>query len=71
MRKLHKVLSVECYWTIGKHSRVRFWHDNWLDILLVDLLPHPGSSDLLFFFVFFLSLGGSWNLPNCFRVTFS
>lgn len=53
---------------VGKHSRVRFWHDNWLGIPLVGLLPDPESSDLLV--SSFLNLDGSWNLLDCFSVVF-
>ena len=61
----------ECRWLIGCHSKVRFWKDNWLGVLICDLLHSPVENwdpDLLVSDL--LTTNGNWNLPPIFRDRF-
>lgn len=65
---MYRFLSLNSCWMIGRHSKLRFWYDNWVDKPIVDVLPSDfvvSNPDLLVSQVFAEDL--SWNLDIGFK----
>lgn len=69
MYKLCEVLSSESYWVTKKHSKIRFWQDNWLRVPLITMLPHVAASNKLL--IFFWSLNSFWDIFVCFQFSYT
>lgn len=69
---MYQDLREESRWLIGRHSKVKFWTDNWLGSPLIDSISSPIDFDPpLESVVGDLFSDSSWLLPPAFKDRFS
>ena len=71
LRSHIKPLVAESIWAVGRHSKVRFWKNNWLGTPLVDMISYNDNMEpRMETVVGDVSSGYEWSLPNSFISNF-
>ncbi|PON63793.1 hypothetical protein TorRG33x02_275030, partial [Trema orientale] len=71
LRSHIRPLIDESIWAVGRHSKVRFWTNNWLGSSLADLIDYNDTMEPNFDAVVAdVSVDYDWSLPNSFISNF-